>query len=206
MVCWIDNTARKQSNQRWFYVTSASGSPWGYVNEAYATRQTTVPSCSTKPGIWASIWASSHGSDSFKFARGVSNQIGLQTVPNGDKDLINSTYGNPGWDSLGWADECLAYVEAAWLAADDYKSIPHGYGSAYGTSQHVPLKSGTPPPGALVFWGRTTANPLGHVMVSMGFGAVAGTRDNHTGKTNYVTTISNVSSIEGTKSLGYWMP
>jgi len=83
----------------------------------------------------------------------------------------NSGWG-PGYD---WSGDCSSYAALAWHDGADVNIY---FGNAAQMYQHyrgMPgfHTGGVPPRGALVFWQFST---LGHVMVSLGDGEVAGTQ------------------------------
>ena len=94
----------------------------------------------------------------------------LNQMAGGKQKGVNSNNGKRSSDITAWNHYCLAFVATAWgrkissLAAD---SAWHAYQrcKSNGRAFHT---SGTPKPGAAMFFGPTSGNPYGHAIIATG--------------------------------------
>jgi hypothetical protein len=105
---------------------------------------------------------------------------------------------------------CLTFVFRAYAAAGinlrQWVSVPIGYNTypvdIWGHFTHGTTGSGTPPPGALVFYASRYGRTYSHVALSVGGGNLISTEDAVAYYTHYETAAQHSYAIY----LGWWLP
>ncbi len=149
------------ANRRWHIVRTARGQ--GYIADRYLTTPNAAnqltpgePECGApQPANGADQWARNH--------------VGA-TTPTAAEQNGNAAYGWSGW--------CYLFAYDAYYFGMGRRDLPTGRAidvmNTYAAQGR--LSGGTPPAGALVFWGANPANSAGHAAISIGSGRIIGTR------------------------------
>jgi hypothetical protein len=155
MVCWRDGstaTGTYRSN-RWFYVRAAGRE--GFIHSSWVTNQVVTQNCASINWMRASDWAI--------------EQIGRVDPTPAQRASINR-------EIVRWSGWCFAFVRGSWLLGSGQR-IPGGGTAVAAFANYAGrvVTSGTPPRGALLFWGAARGNSAGHAALSLGNGHAVGT-------------------------------
>lgn len=89
------------------------------------------------------------------------------------------------------ADGCLQFVLDAYADSTGYNiGGPYNSTAYLWAKAHKLVTTGTPPVGALVFWGKTSGNADGHVVISLGNGYAMSTNE----ETTYPVHLMNIKA------------
>lgn len=163
LVCGTWGTAvGPYANRRWHLVRTARGQ--GYIADRYLT----TPNAANQltPGE-SECGAPQAANGAEQWAR---NHVGA-VAPTAAEKLDNST-------ANGWSGWCWLFAFDAYLFGMGRQGLPQGTAVVVMNTFAAQgrLVGGTPPAGALVFWGANSLNSAGHAAISVGGGRAIGTR------------------------------